>query len=104
MNKIALRSQDLSILRDIFKKYFTSSVDIWAFGSRVKQSARQYSDLDLLIDYQHQPLPHRLLTQILSDLEESDLPFRVDIVDWNAINNSFRTQISQDKQLLYTLA
>ena len=34
------------------------------------------------------------------DFEESDLPFKVDIVDWNTIDEKFRSIIHHDRELI----
>lgn len=63
-----------------------------AFGSRVQGANQEYSDLDILIKS-----PRPLTFQQISKLEEafssSDLPFKVDLVDWHTISNDFRDKI-----------
>ncbi|MBY0467248.1 MAG: nucleotidyltransferase domain-containing protein, partial [Burkholderiales bacterium] len=70
--------------------------EVWAFGSRVKGKAKPYSDLDLAIITQ-QPLPLSVWAALNDAFAESDLPWRVDVVDWASTSTSFRDIIAQDK-------
>jgi len=63
-----------------------------AFGSRATWTAKDYSDLDLAILSQD-PLPISTLSALKEDLEESRLPFRVDIIDYASVENGFRNII-----------
>lgn len=69
--------------------------EVRAFGSRAKWNAEDYSDLDLAV-VGNQPLDWRILSQLEMDFEESDLPFRVDILDWHDISDKFRELIEID--------
>ncbi|CAG8821255.1 1131_t:CDS:2 [Gigaspora margarita] len=50
----------------------------YAYGSRVKGTARKFSDLDLC--YQEN-IPENILSHLREDFEESNLPFKVDLVN-----------------------
>lgn len=89
------------IVQNILQKYVPQYV-VWAFGSRVNMTARPYSDLDLVIITQ-QPLPLMISAALNEAFSESDLPWKVDIVDWANTNLSFRTLIEQDKVVLQTV-
>ncbi len=88
------------IVKDILQKY-VPQYEVWAFGSRVKMTARPYSDLDLAIITQH-PLPLMISAALNEAFSESDLPWKVDIVDWADTSPSFRILIEQEKVLLQT--
>ena len=68
--------------------------EVRAFGSRVTWTAKDYSDLDLTV-VGKQKLPPDTLRLLKEALEESDLPFRVDVLDWHAISDAFRKVIEQ---------
>jgi type I restriction enzyme S subunit len=70
--------------------------DIWIFGSRARRTAKPYSDLDLAI-MTDQPLPLETRAALADDFSESDLPWKVDIVDWAAAPESFKQVIDQHK-------
>jgi type I restriction enzyme S subunit len=69
---------------------------VWAFGSRAKRNAKPYSDLDLAL-ITPQPLSLDQLATITDAFATSDLPIRVDLVDWASISRAFRKLIAQDK-------
>lgn len=72
---------------------------VWAFGSRVTHTAKPYSDLDLVI-VSKEHIPQALYYQIKDAMEESDLPFKVDILDWHRISPSFRAIIQKNYVVL----
>ncbi len=73
--------------------------EVWAFGSRAKRNAKPYSDLDLAL-ITRQPLSLDQLATIADAFATSDLPIRVDLVDWASISQSFRKLIEQDRVLV----
>lgn len=56
---------------------------VLAFGSRVQETAKPFSDLDLAV-MGEVPLDFRTLAALKDAFAESNLPFRVDVVDWAA--------------------
>ncbi len=54
--------------------------EVRAFGSHVTGRAWRYSDLDLVI-MGAEPLPALTLASLRADFEDSDLPFRVDVLE-----------------------
>jgi predicted nucleotidyltransferase len=70
----------------------TPSAEVWVFGSRAGMKAKPYSDLDLIIEN-----PHALTLSERADLEEafseSDLPFKVDVVDWHEVGEGFKQSV-----------
>lgn len=72
------------------------AMEVWAFGSRAKHTAKPYSDLDLALITQ-QPLSLEQLAAITDAFATSDLPIRVDLVDWASTSEAFRKHIAQGK-------
>ncbi|HNV70121.1 MAG TPA: nucleotidyltransferase domain-containing protein, partial [Candidatus Ozemobacteraceae bacterium] len=68
--------------------------EVRAFGSRVTWTAKDYSDLDLAI-VGTKRLDVGVMRRLKEAFEESDLPFRVDVIDWYAISDSFRKVIKK---------
>ncbi len=81
-----------TIVREILRRH-VPQYEVWAFGSRVSGRARPYSDLDLAI-ISEQPLPIDVLAALKEDFSESDLPWKVDIVDWARATPAFRARIA----------
>lgn len=70
--------------------------EVWAYGSRVTGEAHDASDLDLLLYDPIEPeRPCKALYELREAFVESDLPIRVDIMDWARIPESFREEILQ---------
>jgi predicted nucleotidyltransferase len=91
--------EDLEIVEKILKKHLAGSTKVWVFGSRAKNTAKKFSDLDLVMDA-GKPLAFADLAAIRFDFEESPLPYKVDVVDWHAISESFQKLIQADRILL----
>ena len=89
-----LRPDHWAIVRDALSRHVPDR-EVLAFGSRATWTAKDYSDLDLAI-MGEEPLSLRASSALDEALVESDLPFRVDIVDWGRIDDSFRAIIRRD--------
>ena len=66
--------------------------EVKAFGSRATWTATDYSDLDLLVLGQSE-VAGTTLSRLNEAFEESDLPMRVDVVDWHGTSPAFRKLI-----------
>lgn len=64
------------------------------FGSRAKGRARAYSDLDLAVKDAAR-IPAAKMFHLREDFSESDLPFRVDLVDYRAVGDDFRRVLDE---------
>ncbi|HDL86720.1 MAG TPA: nucleotidyltransferase domain-containing protein [Candidatus Acetothermia bacterium] len=73
--------------------------EVRAFGSRVAGRSKVYSDLDLAVVCQKN-LSAECLRHLKEAFEESDLPFRVDVLDWNRTSESFRKVIEQGYEVI----
>jgi predicted nucleotidyltransferase len=65
------------------RQFLPPEVEIFFFGSRVEGTARRGSDLDVLLKGQA-PIALDSMALIRERLEESDLPFKVDLLDYHA--------------------
>ncbi|GGX55402.1 nucleotidyltransferase family protein [Saccharospirillum salsuginis] len=86
------------IIQRILQRHL-AGYDVWAFGSRARGTARPFSDLDLAV-ITEKPLTMNRLSALTSDFSESDLPWKVDVVDWSTLSDSFKQIISRDKVVL----
>ncbi|WP_027330151.1 nucleotidyltransferase family protein [Marinimicrobium agarilyticum] len=80
-------------------KTFMPDKQVKAFGSRVRGTAKPYSDLDLAI-ITDQPLSIDSVAQLAEAFSESDLPWKVDLVDWSLVNDTFRDIIEKEGVVL----
>lgn len=100
--KIDIRPDHWQIVRDILQKHVPQH-EVWAFGSRAKWTAKAYSDLDLAV-ITDKPIPLAVSAALSDDFSESDLPWKVDVVDWATTSETFRRIIERDKVVLQKLA
>ena len=89
--QLDLQPEYLGIVRDILRNHVPDR-KVLAFGSRATWSAKKYSDLDLAI-LGDDPLSLDVTSALSEEFEESDLPFKVDLVDWTLIDKAFRNII-----------
>ena len=82
-------------------EYYSPDCNVFAFGSRVKGTHSDTSDLDLVFDC-GKMLEFKRLYEIKTAFELSDLKFRVDVIDYNTVDDEFREIINKDKELLFT--
>ena len=62
--------------------------EVWAFGSRVLGRSKSYSDLDLAV-LAGRPLSLETRAVLADAFDESDLPFKVDVVDMSSASPAF---------------
>jgi predicted nucleotidyltransferase len=77
------------LVLNIHRANLPGSAKAWVFGSRATGRARRYSDLDLAIDAGRR-LTLDETARLGEAFSESDLPYRVDLVDWHDINDHWR--------------
>lgn len=93
MNEIRIRPGELDAVRAILARRVPDR-EVRAFGSRVAGPVKEFADLDLAV-MGETPLAASVLADLEEDFRESDLPFRVDVVDWAATQEQFRRIIER---------
>ena len=88
MPELDIRPVDLKTAEAILRRYIPDR-EVRAFGSRVSGKVKPFSDLDLAV-MGNVPLPAPVLADLKDAFSESDLPFKVDIVDWAETQENFR--------------
>jgi uncharacterized protein len=88
---VDLKPHELEVMRNILNR-FVPDAEIIVFGSRIHGTAKPWSDLDLAIKSKS-ALDWKLFAEIKETFQESELPFRVDVLDWNEIADAFRRAI-----------
>ena len=95
---LEIRPDHLKIVEGILKKHLPDR-EVWAFGSRVNGTAKETSDLDLVVIGEN-PLDFQTLGALRDDFSESNLPYKVDVVDWAKIGETFREIIRKEKVVI----
>lgn len=96
---ILVSESELRTILTILDKHLHSG-RVLAFGSRVSAVCKPYSDLDLAIDADH-CLSISELGNIREDFQESTLPYRIDVLDYNAISPEFRAVIAASNIIVW---
>lgn len=68
---------------------------ILLYGSRARNDAREGSDIDLAVDC-GKKIDRLIIADILEDIENSTIPYKVDLVDLQAISGDFKKEIQRD--------
>ncbi len=92
-----ITTRDYKTVKYLLNAYLPGTT-VWAFGSRVKFTSKPESDLDLIAFIQ--PGQENSLADLKDAFAESDLPFKVDILDWNIIPDNFKRNIERDYVVL----
>jgi predicted nucleotidyltransferase len=95
---INLAPHHLEKVRTILGKH-VPHCEVRAFGSRVGWNAKGYSDLDLAVVASGK-LSDDTLRHLKEAFEESDLPFRVDVLDWHATSPDFQEVIEKEYEVI----
>lgn len=90
MKNIQLETKHLEIVKEILNKH---NISVYVFGSRAKNTAKRLSDLDLCLK---EPYSKSTVRKLQDAFEDSDLPFKVDIVVWSDLSESFKKHIEND--------
>ncbi len=94
MNPIDIKPRDLETVKKILLRHVPDR-EVRVFGSRIAGKAKKFSDLDLAVMGEN-PLSLSLVSALAEDFTESDLPFKVDVVDWTTLKVPFRAIIEKE--------
>lgn len=85
-----LDEKTIETIKDIAFRFLNPETDkVFIFGSRAIRSARKFSDIDLGIKSNHR-IDLATIGKLNEAFEESDLPYRVDIVDFSTTTEQFK--------------
>ena len=96
---IDLSADHRRLVLNVLRANLPQSSKVWVFGSRTTGRARRYSDLDLAIDAGRR-LTLDETARLSEAFSESDLPYRVDLVDWHDTKDRWRQAIVADRVAL----
>lgn len=88
---IKLSENELRTVKNILKNY-ASNYEVLVFGSRVAGNTHEYSDIDIALRGTDK-IDLLVLAAIKDEFQNSDLPFRVDIIDFNRVSSEFQAVI-----------
>jgi uncharacterized protein len=95
---LTIEPSHLKIVQDILDQYLDRSMIVWVFGSRAKGRVKPFSDLDLVLENTTgKPVEENKMIDVKNAFEESDLPWKVDVLDWNKITSDFQKIILEHR-------
>ena len=88
-----LRPEWLEIVQRLLAAHIPNA-EVWAYGSRVRGTSHDGSDLDLVVRNPNDlSKPQTDLFDLREAFSESNLPILVDVLDWARIPERFRQEI-----------
>lgn len=90
--------KELALIQQILAE-IVPQCEVWAFGSRVNGNPKPFSDLDLAL-IGHQVIPLDTRANLAEAFSESDLPWKVDLVDWHSISPQFQKIIQTNYEVI----
>lgn len=91
---IHVSEPELKVVRRVLREALHGE-SVFVFGSRARGDHRQTSDLDIAVLGSH-PVSIATRSQLEFGFSESDLPFKVDVVDLQTVDPSFRKIIENE--------
>lgn len=96
MKQTELRAESEVFIRNELRKRLPQNTPVYLFGSRARQTARWNSDYDLWVDAD---VPERVIAEIVEKIDESFVPFKVDIVTTARLHDLFGERVRAEAQL-----
>ena len=93
MTRQELINRSEALIRQILGEHIPPQARIYLYGSRAKGDNRWNSDYDLWIDGE---ISSRKLVELIEKLEESVVPFRVEIVTTQQLTGRFGERVKQE--------
>ena len=93
-----VRADHLALIQTLLRVHIPTAT-VRAFGSRVRGTARVTSDLDLCLDH-GAPFSFETLATLRDAFSESNLPYKVDILDWQGLDPTFQALIQKDSVMI----
>lgn len=91
-NHLYVKPSEFEIIKSIFK----DTDGVFFFGSRVKGDHKKFSDLDVCIK-RDKLVPDLELSLLREQFEESNLPYIVDIIDYQRVSEDFQKRVDETK-------
>ena len=95
---IEIAADQLAKVKSLLSQH-VPGCEVRAFGSRVNGTTKPYSDLDLAVVASGR-LSGDTLRHLREAFEESDLPFRVDVLDWGTVSPEFQRVIERKYEVI----
>ena len=98
---IDISSRQRTTLISLLERHLPNTA-AWVFGSRVAWTSQPHSDLDMVVFAT--PKQKLQVSALREALEESNLPFRVDLLVWGEIPDEFKVEIERTHVVFFNPA
>lgn len=71
------------------------AAEVWLFGSCARGEVMQHSDIDIAV-LAHDPLPDGFFAEFAADIEESPIPYDVDLVDLRRADSALAEEVRRE--------
>jgi predicted nucleotidyltransferase len=89
----------IDIVKQIVLKHVPNNeFAVFLFGSRAAGNSNSLSDIDVGV-LGMEPLPTSILANLESDLEESIVPFKIDLIDFYQVDKAFKNEALSTVQI-----
>ena len=94
-----MNNKYINTLKEVFNQYLANEkVKIFLFGSRARKSNYPFSDIDIgIIPYGK--IDENKLTLIKEKIENSNIPYKVEIINFNNTSEDFRKEALKDIEI-----
>ncbi|MBU1167172.1 nucleotidyltransferase domain-containing protein [Patescibacteria group bacterium] len=94
-----LKKKYQDTIRDMALKHLNKDAVLFVYGSSARSD--RFNDVDL--GYIDEGADKKVRYKIMDDLEESLLPYEVDVVDFGTVEEKFRKSVFKEKIVWLTL-
>jgi predicted nucleotidyltransferase len=96
---IHVSDEEMKIILDILKVH-AKDCKVLVFGSRLKRTHKPFSDLDLAFICK-EDLTLKKILKLEYKFSESNLPYRVDVVNYNRASKEFKKIIDNNNEKIF---
>lgn len=98
MKAFGLQKDEIDLIKNKIEKIFgvDTDVKVFLFGSRAIGKHRKLSDIDLAFKSKNKDLDDKLI-ELRFELEDSSIPLKVDLVNWDKIIKEYLPNIKRQK-------
>lgn len=103
MTAFGLSKDQIDVIKNSIQDVFGTKTDlkVYLFGSRATGKNKKNSDIDLAFKSKDKDLNKKISTTKMK-LEESSLPFKCDLVNWDEIVHEYLPAIKKQKKVFWT--
>lgn len=85
------------LLEELILPLKRHGAQVFLFGSRADGRYKKFSDVDLLYKPLIGPIPAAEVYRLLSKMEESEFPYKIDLVSDGELAQSYRDSVERSK-------